>query len=128
MKRIIPILLVLSLGGCAVLGQLFQAATVGVNNPITKESLKTTEDSITVVFAGLNAYKKSCIQLLIPQSCRGTIAKIQVYTRKLPPLLTNLRSFVRNNDQVNAATVYNAIKQTILDFKAVATANNIQVQ
>ncbi len=128
MKRLIPILLLLSLSGCAGFNQVFQAATVGLNNPVTKETLKTTEDGITVVFAGLNAYKKSCVELLIPQSCRGTIAKIQVYTRKLPSLLVNLRAFVRNNDQVTAITAYNAIKQTIMDFRAVASANNVQVQ
>lgn len=122
---IIP--LVVALGGCN-LPAIFQASTASIGNPVTPAMLKEVEDGATVAFAGLRAYKTSCVQLAIPQSCRDVIQKIQVYTRKLPPLLTSVRAFVRNNDQVNAVIAYNAITGLIADFKTEAANNSVQVQ
>ena len=132
MKRLaLALVLVTSLAGCANLQTALSVATAsiaGVTNPVTKDMLNNTENGAIIVFAGLGAYKKSCIAGAIPATCKVTIAKLQVYTRKLPPLLIVLRSFVKNNDQVNAAIAYNTIQQLITDFKAIATANNVQVQ
>lgn len=135
MRRLIPLIIVLSvaLGGCAgtKLGDAFgvlTGATVGVNNPVTPERLKFAEDSATVAFAGLNAYKRSCVNRTIPASCRTVIKQLQVYTSKIPNALTRLRAFVRNNDQVNAVDAYNTVIGLINDFKSTAATNNVQVQ
>ena len=130
-KLFLAITLTLSLAGCANLQTAFNvatAATVGINNPVTKDMLNNTENGAIIVFAGLGAYKKSCISGAIPVTCKDVIRKMQVYTRKLPPLLTSIRAFVKKNDQVNAAIAYNTIQQLIANFKAIATANNVQVQ
>lgn len=126
-KVVLALALSLGLAGCQ-LGDILTASTASISNPVTKDMLYEVENGTIIAFAGLKAYKKSCVELLIPQSCRATIQQIQVYTRKLPPLITSLRSFVQNNDQVNAVIAYNTVMGLVADFKAIATANNIQVQ
>lgn len=135
MKRLFAlpfvVLLAIPLGGCPSLqdvGSVLSASTATVNNPVTPQMLSNVENGAIIAFAGLNAYKKSCVDLVIQQSCRQTIQSIQIYTRKIKPLLVDLRNFVRLNDQVNAVIAYNALVGLIADFKTVATANNVQVQ
>lgn len=133
MKRLLAPLLIavtLALGGCAgtTAGNLFQAFTVGTNNPITKDTLYQFENTMTIAFAGLNAYKKACVQGAVPVSCRTVIANLQVYTRKIPKALATVRSFVKNNDQVNAQTAYSALLDIYNNFKTAATASGVQVQ
>lgn len=126
-KLALVIALALGLGGCAQFKDAVTFATASVNNPVTPTMLYEVENVMIVAAAGLRAYKRSCVDLAIPQSCRTVINQIRVYTLKLPPLLTNLRSFVRDNDQVNAALAYNAIRQLVADIKTIAAANNITV-
>lgn len=124
------ILLTVSLGGCAAL-QNFQSAvsigTASVSNPVTKDRLHKIESAVTLVFVGLNTWKESCAQRLINEGCKAQIAAVQVYTRKIPPYLTQLREFVKNDDQVNAVVVYNNIMKLVDVVKAQAAANNIKV-
>lgn len=129
-KLILVGMTALSLGACAEVKQLQTAyglVTASVANPVTKDDLYKVESGVQIIFAVLNAYKKGCIYGSVDVNCKANIAKIQVYTRQLPPLLTQLRLFVKTNDQVNASVVYNNIMQLITQFKAVATANGINV-
>lgn len=136
MKRLALLLVVtLTLGGCAgtKLGDLVNVSTASINNPVTKDMLNNVENGGIIIFAGLKAYKKTCVDLVIPQSCRGVIQKIQVYTRKLRApdgsgVLASLRSFVKNNDQVNAVIAYNMAMQLMADIRTIAASNNVQVQ
>lgn len=126
-KIILAIALALSVAACDPIA-LFQASTASIANPVTKDMLYEVENGMIIAVAGLKAYKKSCVDLLVPQSCRQTIKDIQVYTRRIPPLILSLRSFVKNNDQVNAVIAYNTILGLVSSFKSVAAANNVQVQ
>jgi len=56
------------------------------------------EAAVTLVFTGLNAWKATCRQGLIGASCKDQIAEVQIYTRRLPPFLTQLRGFVNSNE------------------------------
>lgn len=128
-KGLIALALAAGLSGCAgVPGTLFNIATKSVANPVTKDDLYQVENAMTVAFAALEAYKKSCVAGAVGSGCKGIITKIQVYTRQIPPLLTQLRGFVKNNDQVDAATVYDQIETLIANFKAAAAANGVEVQ
>jgi len=116
-KIILAITLSLSLAGCATFKNIetaIQLGTASIANPVTKTRLNQMESAVTLVFAGLNAWKKSCQQGLIPPECRQHIAAVQVYTRQVPPYLAQLRQFVRNDDQVNATVVFNNL---INDFR-----------
>lgn len=131
MKRIfIVAALALSLAGCGTLQNIqtaFQVGTASIANPVTKDRLNQIESAITLVFAGLQTWKHSCQQGLLPPSCRDQIAQVQVYTRRLPPYLTQLRVFVRTNDQVNAAVVFNSIVDLVGTVKAQAAASGVTV-
>lgn len=134
MKKLLVLVLALSLGGCVTdnlalnLITAVKAVTVGVDNPVTKSDLNAFENSMIVAFAGLNAYKKACIRGAADVNCRANVAKVQVYTRKLPAALATTRGFVKSGDQVNAVKAYATAKQLFNDFTADATANNIKVQ
>ena len=134
LRLLAPALLALSLAGCvtdnltANISTAVQAVTVGVQNPVTRNDLYAFENSMIVAFAGLNAYKKTCAQGAVDVNCRANIAKLQVYTRKIPKVLADARVFVKNNDQVNAQVAYSTAKQLYADFTALAAASNIKVQ
>lgn len=117
MKRIISVALIaLSLAGCAQLSTLETAIKLGTasaSNPVTPTRLYEMENAVALVFTGLNAWKKSCIQGLINATCKQQIRTVQIYTMQIPPYLKELRAFVRNNDQVNATVLFNELTSII---------------
>lgn len=122
-KIILVITLSLSLSGCFTLQQVETAVhfgTVSVANPVTPTRLNQMENGLKVLFAGLNAWKRSCVQGLIPDVCKQQIRTVQVYTLQLKPYLAELRSFVKNNDQVNAVVVFNELTGIISTVRAKA--------
>lgn len=131
MRRIFLILaLSLSLGACSTLQNIqtaIQLGTASIANPVTKDRLNQMESAIILVFAGLNAWKQSCQQGLIPADCRNQIAEVQVYTRQIPPYLSQLRTFVKNNDQVNATVVFNNITNLVGTVKSQAAARGVTI-
>lgn len=132
MKRLILVVaLTLSLAGCASLQAIqtaVQFGTASVANPVTPERLSQAENALILVFTGLKGWKTSCQRGLIPASCREQIAAVQVYTRQLPPILAKLRAFVRNNDQVNAITVFNSFSDLIATVKSQAAQNGVTIR
>lgn len=128
MKKVIILLALLALPACAKVQGAVQFATTGMANPVTPQMLYDAENAMIVGFAGLNAYKTSCVKGLIAQVCRQNITQIQVYTRQIPAALTTTRQFVKNNDQVNATTAFNTVVTLIADYKAMAQALNIPVE
>jgi len=131
-KIIIACVLAFALTGCAgqfgKIQDVIAVTTTNVQNPVTKKSLYQFENAMVVAFVGLNSYKRACVAKAIPQSCKTTIAKLQVYTRKIPGVLRQVRAFVKNNDQVSAITAFNTAKALLAEFKSVAAANNVKVQ
>lgn len=127
-KVLLAVMVAVTLGGCAQLSNLKDVVSIGtttITNPVTKDRLYQLESAATVVFAGLATWKQACVSALINPSCKDQIAQVQVYTRQIPPYLTQLRAFVKNNDQVNAVVVFNNISNLISTVKAQAAANNI---
>lgn len=114
--RKLVLVIALILGGCGP-GGFPNFLPKGPDNPITKDMLYKIEVSAAAATSGLNSYKRLCVQQLIADNCRGTINAIQVYTRQIPPYLTALRKFVKENDQVNAIVVYNNLTQLLVDIK-----------
>lgn len=119
----LALVLAVSLGGCQFFKNVetaFQLGTASVTNPVTKDRLYQIESTAILVFSGLEAWKVSCMQGLIPAVCKDQIAVAQVYTRKIPPYLTQLRVFVKKNDQVNATVLFNEITGLISNIKTQA--------
>lgn len=120
----------LTAGGCQYFQNLqsfLQIGTASITNPVTKDRLNQLEAAATIVFSGLNAWKQACQQGAIPDSCYDQIAQVQTYTRQIPPYLTQLRQFVKNNDQINATVIWNQISQIIDTVKAKAADNNVNI-
>lgn len=129
-KIIIALTLSLSLAGCASLQNIetaIQLGTASVANPVTKTRLNQMESAITLVFAGLGAWKISCHDGLIPPVCRQQIAAVQVYTRQVPPYLAQLRTFVKRDDQINATVVFNNLTALIGTVKEQAAASGQRI-
>lgn len=130
-KLLLALTLSLALAGCAQIqkfADVTSAIIVGVDNPIGKNELYALENSMIVAFAGLNAYRRTCLAGALPRSCREVIARLQVYTVRIPPALRTLRAFVRNNDQVNARIAYNTTRQLIDDLKGEAARSGVAVR
>lgn len=127
MKRLLIVpLLCLSLGGCLTLQGIetaFKLGTASITNPVTKDRLFEIETTVSLVFTGLNAWKKTCVQGLINVACKDQIAAVQVYTRQIPPYLKQLRVFVKTNDQVNATVAFNSIVTLITTVRSQAALN-----
>jgi hypothetical protein len=131
MKRILLALtLSLSLAGCATISAIetaFQLGTASIANPVTKTRLNEMESAIILVFAGLEGWKHSCQQGLINADCRNQIAEVQVYTRQIPPYLSQLRTFVKTNDQVNATVAFNNLVALVGTVKTQAAARGVTI-
>ncbi|WP_291869632.1 membrane lipoprotein lipid attachment site-containing protein [Bradyrhizobium sp.] len=132
MKRIIlAITLTLALGGCQFFSKLQTFADLGtasISNPVTRDRLQQIEAGAVLVFTGLNAWRDACEAGTINVSCREQISAVQVYTRQIPPYLTQLRRFVRTNDQVNASVVFNQVVDLIGVVKGRAAENGVVIQ
>jgi hypothetical protein len=118
----------LSLGACAQLTAIeggLSLATKSITNPVTKTDLYKFESGFQVVMTLLQTYKKSCAAGAVDANCKANIAAIQRYTTQIPPYLVQLRAFVKNNDQINAANTYNALVD--LYTQAKTTAANLGV-
>jgi hypothetical protein len=113
MRRIIAsLILVLTLSGCAqlqTLQNIAQFATATIANPVTKEKEAQIELGFDAALQILLSYRRACIAGTADVNCRQNIEIIQPYTRQAKPLIAQLRSFVDNNDQVNATVAYNQL-------------------
>lgn len=131
MKKLLLIgLLAVSLGGCATFQKIESAislTTRSFTNPITLTDLYAAENGVTLAFVTLNTYKAACINGTADKSCRANIQAIQAWTRQLPPLLAQLRTFVKTNDQLNAITVYNQLTALVATVKTAAANAGINV-
>lgn len=131
MRKILGAFLVIAaLGGCAQLQraeQFLSVTTASIANPVTRDRLYAIENGIVIVFAGLRAYKSACVAGNADVNCRANVKAIQVYTRRIPPLLTDLRRFVKNNDQVNAVVVYNALSGLLADVRVYTNKASIKL-
>lgn len=125
MKKIIVVVLALSLGGCAAFNDAIGVLTASTTNPVTPTAMYEIENTLVVAASGLVTYKNLCQSKTIPQSCRQVVANIQVYTRQARALLPQLRSFVRNNDQINAIATFNLVKGLISQINALRIANGV---
>ena len=113
MKKYLAIVFVaLSLGGCAQLSAVsggLSLITKSVTNPVTENELYQIEASINILVTGLVAYRRACLAGNADKNCRSNILAIQPYTKEVPIYLVQLRRFVRENDQINAANTYNTL-------------------
>jgi hypothetical protein len=124
MRKFLAIAMVaLSLGGCAQLSAIsggLSLVTKTIQNPVTETELYQIEASIRIVTEALLTYRRACIAGSADLRCRENIAAIQPYTKQIPTLLTQLRQFVRTNDQINAVVIYNQLTQLYTNVKSSA--------
>lgn len=131
MKKLFAIaMLAVSLAGCGTLGNIgtgISLVTKSIANPVTTTDQYSVEASFRIVVGALQAYKSACAAGTADANCRANVATIQVYTRQVPPYLTNLRAFLRNNDQINAINTYNELVALITQAKQTAAALGINL-
>ena len=129
-KLLVAALLAVSLVGCTTANNLFtglELVTASVANPVTPAREAQIEQAIDTAVAVLNGYRTACIQGKADKNCRANIQAVQVYTRQMGPLLQQLRSFVDNNQTVNANVVYNQLLALYTNFKAAAAGAGLNV-
>jgi hypothetical protein len=128
-KIILAIALSLSLvgSGCAPQLAVLSAATKTIDNPVTKNDLFQIEASLKLVTTGLKTYRRLCLQDAVDKNCRSNIEAIQPYSSQVYPLLAELSSFVRTNDQINAIVVYKRLVNIYTSITTEAAARGISL-
>jgi hypothetical protein len=128
-KIVLALALSLSLAGagCAPQLAMLSAATKTIDNPVTKNDLFQIEASIKLVTTGLKTYRRLCLQDAVDKNCRSNIEAIQPYSSQVYPLLAELISFVRTNDQVNAIVVYKRLVNIYTSITTEAAARGISL-
>ena len=129
-KVILALTLSLSLAGCATFDAVTQGislATKSIANPVTKTEEAQIELALDTAVKLLKVYKQACVQGSADVHCRDNIAQIQAYTRQIPPLVAQLRTFVDNNDQINASVVYNQLTALYTNIKASALSLGVNL-
>lgn len=122
-KIVLALFLSASLAGCATFNALttgISLATKSITNPVTRTEEVQIEAAIDAAIVVLKGYKQACIEGTADKNCRANIKAIQLYTRQMPPLIAQLRTFVDNNDQINAVVVYNQLTALYAQFKTSA--------
>lgn len=121
MRRIVlTLLLATTLGACSTLGNIgtgISLVTKSVTNPVTRTEEVQMEAAIDAAVIALQGYKTACAQGTADKPCKANIAAIQRYTRQMPPLIAQLRTFVDTNNQINAVVVYNQLTALYANFK-----------
>lgn len=129
-KFLIIVGLAFSVAGCAQLQAIdngISLATASITNPVTKTKEAQIELAFDTGVQVLLTYKRACVAGSADVNCKANIRAIQVYTRQAGPMIAQLRSFVDNNDQVNAIVVYNQLTNLYVNFKTAAANVGVNV-
>lgn len=136
-KIILALALVIPLSGCAGFTELALnlpsgILTTSVQNPVRNNELAAIEDSVIIArilardYINLGVCKKGQSPT-VQQPCalRSVVLKIQSVDRKISLVLPSLRSFVKNNDQINAKSAIVAIKNAVTEIHALLNKQGI---
>jgi len=129
-KIILALTLSLGLAGCAQLQMVTEGislATKSIANPVTKAEEAQVELALDTAVQALLTYKRACIADSADKNCKANIAQIQAYTRQVPALVSQLRTFVDNNDQINATVVYNQLTALYTNVKGAAASLGVSL-
>lgn len=129
-KIIFALTLSLGLAGCAQLQMVTEGislATKSIANPVTKAEEAQVELALDTAVQALLTYKRACIAGSADKNCKANIAQIQAYTRQVPALVSQLRTFVDNNDQINATVVYNQLTALYTNVKGAAASLGVSL-
>ena len=131
MRRIVSAaFVVLTLSGCSTMQNLeagISLASKSIANPVTKSEEAQVELALDTAVQALKVYKQACISGTADKHCRNNIAQIQGYTRQVPVLVAQLRTFVDNNDQINATVIYNQLTALYTNVKKVSTDLGVSI-
>lgn len=122
MKYALVIALGLSVAGCESLSAL----TGSVRNPVTRSDFAVAEASYGAVLVGARGYKAACAAKEIPRTCRAIVVKLRYAEDKAYKAIVRARTFIINNPQINASSIFTAAKDAIADFRLIATNNGVK--
>lgn len=126
----------LGLGGCATIDRTFgthlslisSTLTTTVQNPVGPAQLAEVENAYGIALSAAIAYRKLplCSAIVqLPCSNRTVVLELQSLDRTVQAALRAARTFVRNNQTVNAASALQALEVAITDFQSVAQQNGV---
>lgn len=129
-KILLALTLSVSVAGCAQMQAItsgLSLATKSIVNPVTPADEAAVEIALGGAVALLKTYKKACVDGTADKNCKANIQQVQAYTTKIEPLITQLRKFVDENDQVDAAVVYNQLKDLYNTVQSTASQLGINL-
>jgi len=136
MKRLLPLLLILALGGCATLpdGTKVFLPTASVKNPVTATSLYDIKATYVIAQAGADAYVQRyrdghrCTKTALESvtnicSRRSVVIKLQNADRTAQIALGRVDAFIRDNPTIDASAVISAAQQAVGAFYDIQKGN-----
>lgn len=133
MKRILIVLLALSLSGCAQF-QSFEANVASgiqaVKATVGKALTPDNFDSITLAYYAIeaagNAYRDTCERKLIAKTCWTIIRQLQPYENKAYNSYLVLKDFVKSNPTLDASHYIQLARDAIDVLKSKQNENGVK--
>lgn len=113
MRLIAGIVLALTLGACAQLGEIAR----GVPNPVSAERIILIKSGYGIALSAAVAYRDSCAQRLIPPSCRTVVPKLVAANRKVEVALARLDALRKLGPTIDITEAVNALSDAVNDLK-----------
>ena len=114
MKRILSLVIVLLVAGCATL-----------QNPITADRLTTIKSGYGIALSAAVAYRDSCAQRLIPPSCRLIVPQIVNANRKVEVALARLNSLKQLGPTIDVTQAIDQLSGAVNDLKVIIPAGGV---
>lgn len=115
MKKIIVLVLALSLGACT-----------SFNNFFHKSQLAEIEAAYGIALVLANSYGDLCKKKVIPQTCWVVVKQLQAADRKAEIALDTANDFVRKNPTLNAVTLVSAAQDALASFQQIEAMNGVK--
>lgn len=110
-RALIALALVGTLAGCATYNPF-----TSVQNPITQSRVDTLNATWGAALALANGYKKTCVQRLIPQTCRGIVQKMQAAVPIVQAKVVSARNFSAK-PTLSVVDLIGVAERAVDDFK-----------
>ena len=126
MKRIIPILLALSLAGCAN-GKIVNPFA-SFTNPATKDHLAEIEAGYGAAASLALGFRNACANGNLPTSinCKPIVKQIQNADNYAYAQIMVARTFVKNNPTVDASVILSTAQNAVAAFQQAEAANGVK--
>lgn len=109
---------------CSVALSLAACATI--QNPVTGDRLTAIKSGYGIALSAAVAYRASCVQRLIPPSCRTVVPQLVSANRKVEIAMARLEQLRQLGPTIDATQAINQLSDAVNDLKILLPAGATQ--